>query len=115
MIETRDQLRARLAANYRAYGWPVTRRPDGTLRAVGPGGVHWHAAVIIGEDLAKPDLLDERLVALATKRMPEGGELCPLELIASSDSEEGLRTALDRTGLSARPHVSVYAFSAAAA
>lgn len=115
MLETRNQLRDRLESHYRSYGWAVTHRPDGTLEAAGPGGVNWYAAAIIAEDLSQPDLLDERLAALATTRMPEGGELCPLELIATADCEAGLRAALDRTGLSARPHVSVYALSAAPA
>jgi len=115
MSETRDQLRGQLAAHYRSYGWTVTHWQDGTLQAAGPGGVNWHAAAIVAEDLTEPALLDERLVALATTRMPDGGELCPLELIAEADCEEGLRAALDRTGLSGRPHVSVYAPSAAAA
>lgn len=115
MSETRDHLRHQLEAHYQRYGWAVTQWQDGTLQAAGPGGVNWHAAAIVAEDLADPDLLDERLVVLATTRMPAGGELCPLELIAPPDCEAGLRAALDRTGLSARPHVSVYALSAAPA
>jgi len=115
MSEARDRLRHQLAAHYRGYGWAVTHWQDGTLQAAGPGGVNWHAAAILAEDLAEPTLLDERLLTLATTRMPEGGELCPLELIADAGCEEGLCAALDRTGLSARPHVSVYSPSAAAA
>jgi hypothetical protein len=41
--------------------------------------------------------------------MPGGGELCPLDLLAGADCESSLRGLLARVGLSARPHVSVYA------
>lgn len=115
MAETRSQLRDRLEATYRRYGWPATRRADGTLQAAGPGGVSWHGLAIVADDLADPTGLDKRLLALATTRMPEGGELCPLDLLPAAGCEDDLRAALDRTGLSARPHVSVYALTEAAA
>lgn len=115
MNGTRDRLRDQLEAHYRSYGWPVSRRPDGMVVAAGPGGVNWHAVAIVAEDLEQPQRLDARLLELANTRMPEGGELCPLELIAAAGCEPGLREALDRTGLNARPHVSVYELSAAAA
>ena len=114
MSDTRAGLIERLEDYYRGCGWSVKHSSDGTLAAAGPGGVTWHGAAILPEDVARAGWLDERLVELAERRMPGGGELCPLDLLPTEDAEPALREALDRTGLSHRPHVSVYALTAAA-
>jgi hypothetical protein len=101
-VSVREKLNRRLEEHYRGQGWPVVRSDDGVLHASGPGGVTWLGAAIVGK----------RIVDLAERRMPKGGELCPLDLLASEDSESGLRELLERTGLSARPHVSVYSEAA---
>jgi len=110
-VSVREKLNRRLEEHYRGQGWPVVRSEDGVLHASGPGGVTWLGAAFVGEDLAAEGI-GERIVELAQRRMPKGGELCPLDLLASEDSEAGLRGLLERTGLSARPHVSVYSEAA---
>jgi len=110
-VSVREKLNRRLEEHYRGQGWPVVRSDDGVLHASGPGGVTWLGAAIVEEDLAAENI-GKRIVELAERRMPKGGELCPLDLLASEDSESGLRELLERTGLSARPHVSVYSEAA---
>ena len=112
--DTRTELLERLADYYRGCGWPVRHLEDGTLAAAGPGGVTWHGRAVVREDLAEAERLDEQLAELAERRMPGGGELCPLDLLPTEDAGAGLHEALDRTGLRHRPHVSVYALTAAA-
>lgn len=100
----------RLSAHYRSSGWKVERAEDGTLRAAGPGGVTWVGTAVRPDDVAS-DELEDRLTKLADQRMPQSGELCPLDVVVAEDAESGLRGLLDRTGLSARPHVSVYSLA----
>ncbi len=114
MNEARHVLASQLEAYYRSCGWRVRRADDGTLEADGTGGVTWHGAAIVAEDIQGTTALDARLVELANRRMPGGGELCPLDLLPDPEAEAGLREALERTRLSHRPHVSVYELSAAA-
>jgi demethoxyubiquinone hydroxylase (CLK1/Coq7/Cat5 family) len=56
--------------------------------------------------------LDEKLTQLADTRMPVGGELCPVDLLAAEDCEEQVRAALNRLRLDERPHVSLYSSAA---
>ncbi len=114
MNQAREALSAQLEAYYRSCGWRVQKADDGTLEAVGPGGVIWHGAAITAEDVAQADALDARLTELAARRMPEAGELCPLDLLPDIEAKAGLEEALIRTRLSHRPHVSVYELAAAA-
>jgi hypothetical protein len=107
---SRDELVGQLEAHYRSHGWPVERGHDGTLLAGGPGGVTWLGTAVVAADLSSADL-EERLLDLAQRRMPHGGELCPLDLVAASECEPRLRALLDRIGLSARPHVSLYSLA----
>ncbi len=114
MNEAREALSGQLEAYYRSCGWRVRRADDGTLEADGPGGVTWHGAAIVAEDIRDAAALDARLMELAGRRMPEGGELCPLDLLPDPRAEAELREALERTRLSHRPHVSLYELAAAA-
>jgi hypothetical protein len=97
-----------LEQHYRSHGWPVTRGDDATLSAKGPGGVTWLGTALVAEDFDDARL-EARILDLAERRMPGGGELCPLDLLPGSDCEPSLRGLLAQLGLSGRPHVSVYA------
>lgn len=112
--DPRIELLEQLEGYYRHCGWSVRAAADGILCAAGPGDVTWHGTAIVSEDLHDPEQLDSRLLELAARRMAGGGELCPLDLLPAPGCEPALREALDRTGLSARPHVSVYGLTAAA-
>lgn len=114
MDETRSALLEQLESYYRTCGWTVRRAEGDVLAAVGPGGVTWHGIAVLAEDTADPVALDERLSDLAERRMPAGGELCPLDLLPAPGCEATLQQALQRTGLRARPHVSVYGLAVAA-
>ena len=107
----RNALLARLEEHYRLHGWPVRREDDGTLRASGPGGVTWIGSALVREDVVA-ESLDEKLTQLADTRMPVGGELCPVDLLAAEDCEEQVRAALNRLRLDERPHVSLYSSAA---
>lgn len=111
MDSDREGLVVQLKDHYRSHGWRVDAEDDGTLRAAGPGGVTWHGATVTAEDLESGEI-EDRLVELADRRMPQGGELCPLDLLAESKCEDELRQKLDELGLSRRPHVSVYSAAA---
>lgn len=114
MSNQRAELLHQLKDYYRSCGWSVHADADATLCAAGPGNVTWHGTAIVSEDLHDPEQLDSRLLELAARRMASGGELCPLDLLPAPGCEPALREALDRTGLSERPHVSVYGLTAAA-
>lgn len=111
MDRDRKELLARLEAYYRSQGWPVSHAGDGTLVASGPGGVEWLGTAVVAADVDSEEI-EQRLVELADRRMPEGGELCPLDLLAAPECEPQLRSLLKRLGLSERPHVSVYSLAA---
>lgn len=111
MSVDRNALLARLEQHYRHHGWPVCREDDGTLRATGPGGVIWIGSALVREDVVA-ESLDQTLVELADTRMPVGGELCPVDLLAAEDCEDELRAALNRLRLDERPHVSLYSSAA---
>lgn len=114
MNETRSELLGQLEGYYRGCGWPVRRAEDHVLEAAGPGGVTWHGIAVVDEDASDSAALDARLRDLGERRMPAGGELCPLDILPAAGCEAELAEALDRTGLSARPHVSVYGLAVAA-
>lgn len=110
MSSQAEQLAAKLEAHYRASGWQVERASDGTVRAHGWGGVTWIGLPVTANDLDDPEFL-RHLLALSSERMPTG-ELCPLELLPSSDCAERLRHVLESIGLDERGHVEVYAVAA---
>jgi hypothetical protein len=107
MQEAREQLLDQLEAHYRQSGWTVKRASDGTLYANGPGGVMWIGAAVVPADLEQEDL-GEWLTELAMQRMEGSGELCPLELLPSSECHDELRALLGRIGLARRSNVAVY-------
>ena len=107
---SRDQLLDQLERHYQSQGWPVRRPEDATLAATGPGGVTWLGLAVVGEDLSG-DELERRLRDLSERRMPSGGELCPLDLLAEQDCQAGVEALLERVGLADRPHVSLYSLT----
>lgn len=111
MVSRREELVELLREHYRDHGWKVRDADDRTLEADGPGGVTWLGTAVTAEDLASGEL-EGRLLHLSDRRMPAGGELCPLDLLPAAGSEPGLGALLDRLGLSDRPHVSVYSRAA---
>jgi hypothetical protein len=108
--KARDELTAKLADHYRGQGWTTRTEADGTVLADGPGGVTWIGTGITSSDLASAEL-ETRLTALADRRMPRGGELCPLELLPSTDCIAAVELLLERLGLAERRHVVVYSLS----
>jgi hypothetical protein len=104
---SRESLTSRLADHYRAQGWPVEIGEDGIVAASGPGGVTWIGAAVLPNDVESGEL-EARLPELAERRMPHGGELCPLELLPAPECDAALRGLLDRLGLGGRRHVAVY-------
>jgi hypothetical protein len=111
MESPREELVRLLREHYRGHGWKVRDADDQTLEADGPGGVTWLGTAVTAEDLSSGGL-EERLLELSDRRMPAGGELCPLDLLPAEEAEPRLRALLDRIGLSDRPHVSVYSLAA---
>lgn len=111
MGEERRDLTEKLEAYYRASGWPVKVGEDGTLRATGPHGVTWISRAVVREDLDSEEF-EAEIIDLAERRMPEGGELCPLELLPAPDCAVDLQMLLDRAGLGGCTHVSVYSLAA---
>lgn len=71
----------------------------------------WLGTAVIPPDLESEET-EERLRDLADRRMENGGELCPLDVIASEDCESELNATLARIGLADRRHVSVYSVAA---
>lgn len=112
MSVQRQELTGKLESHYRASGWKVAR-VDGNLEAVGPYGVKWIGRAVVREDL-EDETFEAEVVELASRRMPEGGELCPLDLLPDEDCAGEVRKLLARTGLDRHTHVSVYSFAAAA-
>jgi hypothetical protein len=110
MEVARERLLATLESHYRESGWTVERSPDGTICASGPGGVTWIGAAVVPTDLEREDL-GERLIELATRRMEGSGELCPLELLPSSECDDALRSLLSQIGLARRSNVAVYSLA----
>jgi hypothetical protein len=110
MSGAKDELAEALESYYRSCGWQVERATDGTVRARGWGGVTWIGLPIVADDLDDSGF-EQRLVALSSERMPSG-ELCPLELLPSTECEDRLRAILDRLRLHERGHVEVYAVAA---
>jgi hypothetical protein len=101
-----SDLLARLEVYYRRAGWPVRRADAETLEATGPGGVLWLGTAVIDDEL-ESEQLEERILGLADRRMPGGGELCPLDVVVAEGSEGRLRELLARLGLADCPHISV--------
>lgn len=112
MDDPRAELLSRLEAQYRDFGWSVERAADGTIRAIGPGGVTWIGAAVVREDIESGELA-ARLPQLSRQRMSDSGELCPLDLLPEPECEAATRTLLERLGLSRCPHISVYSLAAA--
>jgi len=107
----RQALLLRLEEHYRNSGWAVRHSEEELLLASGPGGVTWIGTPLTAEDLASEGI-EARLMDLAERRMPGGGELCPLDLLAAEDCRDGVDALLGRLRLSERPHVSVYSAAA---
>lgn len=110
MDKTRAELTTRLADHYRGQGWTTRTEADGTVFAEGPGGVTWIGAGVTSGDLASGET-ERRLAELADRRMPHGGELCPLELLPASDCIAELQGLLERLGLAERRHIVVYSLA----
>lgn len=113
MSEVRDELLQQLESHYRSCGWKI-RRVNGAVEASGPSGVTWIGKPVLPDDLAS-ERFEAEIVELAGRRMPGGGELCPLDLLPAAGCEADLRDLMERLGLSGRPHVSIYSLAAAAA
>jgi hypothetical protein len=111
MSARRQELLDLLEAYYRDCGWPVERRGDGTIRAAGVSGVTWIGMAVVPEDLVSPEF-EARLIDLSEQRMPEGGELCPFELLPAEECAEELRGVLARLRLDDRGHIAVYSLAA---
>ncbi|MCL4286400.1 MAG: hypothetical protein KJ006_01985 [Thermoleophilia bacterium] len=112
MSEERKDLTAKLKAHYRSRQWKVTESA-GHLEAVGPHGVKWIGRAVVAEDFCSEDF-EAEIIDLAERRMPEGNELRPLDLLPARDCQEELNELLERNGLSRCTHISVYSASAAA-
>ncbi len=111
MSVRKQELVAVLERYYREAGWRVERAEDGTVRAVGPGGVTWIGMAVVPEDLAIAGF-EQRLVELSQQRMPDGRELCPLELLPDAACAHELRALLARLRLDEQGHVEVYSLAA---
>lgn len=109
-MQSRADLAYLLEEYYRGAGWPVERRPDGTVRAKGIGGVTWIGLPVVADDLADPAFA-QTLRGLSEVRMPTG-ELCPLELLPEPECAAELHSLLRRLHLVDRGHVEVYAVAA---
>jgi len=109
--DERSRLLALLESQYRASGWPVTREREGLLKAAGADGVSWYGRAVTRDDMATGELAEE-LRALASERMPGGGELCVLDLLPAADAAAELERLLADAGLADRPNVSVYSLVA---
>lgn len=109
--EERKDLTAKLRAHYRSRRWKVIESA-GHLEAVGPHGVKWIGRAVVAEDL-EADGFEAEIIELSERRMPEGNELRPLDLLPAPDCQEDLKDLLERNGLSRCTHISVYSASAA--
>ncbi len=115
MLDVREELLARLEAQYRSSGWvPVRRDTAEVLHAAGPGGVTWFGMAILPDDLNSAAELGERIVDLSARRMP-GGELCVLDLLPAPECHDAVAELLARLGLASSANISLYALPAAAA
>lgn len=110
MDDQRKQLTEILMSHYRASGWKV-EAGEGRLEATGPHGVKWIGRAVVDDDL-RSEAFEAEIVDLADRRMPEGGELRPLDLLPAPDCREELDRLLERTGLSGHTHISVYSIAA---
>jgi len=109
--EERKDLTAKLRAHYRASGRKVTESA-GHLEAVGPHGVKWIGRAVVAEDLESEEF-EAEIVELAERRMPEGNELRPLDLLPAPECQDRLNDLLGRNGLGRCTHISVYSSAAA--
>ncbi|MCD6727685.1 MAG: hypothetical protein LT070_10675 [Solirubrobacteraceae bacterium] len=100
------ELTERLADYYRGAGYPV-RFEDGLIFASGAGGVTWIGAAVTQAELDSGEL-EARLPEIAERRMPEGGQLCPFELLPDPPCADELRALLSRYRLDVRATVTVY-------
>ena len=111
MSERKQELLAALERVYRDSGWKVASAEDGTLRATGPGGVTWIGLAVVAADLAD-STFPERLLALADSWMPNGRELCPLDVLPDAACAAELREILADLRLTDRAHDEVYSTAA---
>lgn len=109
-MDQRQHLANLLEGYYRGAGWSVERRPDGTVRAKGLGGVTWIGLPVVASDLKNPRFSDA-LLGLSEERMPTG-ERCPLELLPDPGCTDELQSLLTTLHLADRGHVEVYAVAA---
>ena len=103
----RDELTAVLEELYRegtVWGSPW-REGDGTVRVDDCLGVEWAAMAVVSEDLDDPGFSD-RVRELASRRMPDTGRRCVLELLPAEECRAGVEALLRELRLDER--VGVY-------
>lgn len=105
----RQELSNELERYYRACGWPVERAVDGTIRAVGTGGVTWIGMAVVADDLSS-DEFPARLLELSNVRMGDDGARCPFELLPDAECADELYSLVHHLRLTER--VSVYSLAA---
>lgn len=104
---TRDELTERLERRYRTIGWRLVDSEPPLLEAVGPHGVKWIGRAVINEDF-ESEGFEAEILELSERRMPEGNELCPLDLLPAEDCRDQLDELLRRNGLADDPRISVF-------
>lgn len=111
MSAKREELLTILEDIYRrgsVWGEPK-RAEDGTVRVGDCGGVTWIAMAVVPQDLDDP-AFPARLRELSSRRMPEDGRLCPLELLPAKECRAELGALLRELRLVER--VGVYSLAA---
>lgn len=108
MESRKQELLSELERYYRSCGWKVERVEDGTVRAVGTGGVTWIGMAVVAADLTD-DSFAPRLVELS-EMYEDDGARCPFELLPDPDCAGDVRSLLSRLRLGER--VSVYSLAA---
>lgn len=104
---TRAELTERLERRYRSIGWKLAPSEEPLLEAIGPHGVKWIGRAVVGEDF-ESEGFEAEILDLADRHMPEGNELCPLDLLPAEDCRERLDDLLRRNRLDDDPHISVF-------
>jgi len=108
MESRKRELLDELERYYRGCGWKVERASDGTVRAVGTGGVTWIGMAVVPADLAD-DHFAPRLLELSDVREIDGAR-CPFELLPEPDCAGDLKSLLAELRLTDR--ISVYSLAA---
>ncbi|MFN2469997.1 MAG: hypothetical protein ABR583_03225 [Gaiellaceae bacterium] len=109
MDDRKQELSNELERYYRSCGWSVERAVDGTIRAVGTGGVTWIGIAVVADDLSS-DEFPARLLELSDVRMGDDGARCPFELLPDAECADELHSLVHRLQLTER--VSVYSLAA---